>query len=121
MPTANAPTAPIPVHTDAPSVYRPIHEDDIVATIPALLDAAALPPTIVNWGGEEAVSIEAWCTYLGELTGLTPRFEPTDATIESVNADTTKLQELAGPTSVAWKDGMRRMVEARAPEMLRRR
>ena len=31
----------VPVHTDAPSEYNPIHEDDIIASIPALLDAAA--------------------------------------------------------------------------------
>jgi len=109
---------PVPVHVDAPSIYNPIHEDDIVASIPALLDAASLPATVVNWGGPEAVSVEEWCAYLGELTGLTPSFETTADTLESVHVDTTRLQELAGPCRVPWRDGMRRMVAAQAPELL---
>jgi UDP-glucuronate 4-epimerase len=69
-----------------------------------------VPATIVNWGGDEAVSIEEWCTYLGELAGLQPRFEPTDATIESVSVDLSKKHELAGNTRVHWKDALRQMV-----------
>ena len=33
----------IPVHSDAPSVYTPIHEDDIIATFSALLEHASVP------------------------------------------------------------------------------
>ena len=110
--------AAIPVHVDAPSTYCPIHSDDIIATIPALLDAASLPATILNWGGSEVVSVEEWCAYLGELTGLTPTFDPTEATLESVIPDTTRLEALAGPTKVAWRDGFRRMVETSAPHLL---
>ena len=83
----------VPVHTDRPSRCTLIHEDDILATIPGLLRAASVPATIVNWAGQEHVSIEEWCAYLGEL---------------------------AGPATVSWKDGLRRMVEARAPELLGR-
>jgi nucleoside-diphosphate-sugar epimerase len=108
----------IPVHTDAPSVFNPIHSDDIIAAIPAMLDAASVPATVVNWGGDDPVSIEDWCTYLGELTGLEPKFELTDKTIESVSVDLTKMHELAGPTTVPWHDGFRRMVAARHPELL---
>lgn len=110
--------SPIPVHTDAPSNYNPIHQDDITATVPALLAAASVPATVVNWGGDDTVSIEEWCTYLGELTGIEPTFEPTDQTIDSVAIDVSRLQELAGRRTVAWRDGMRRMVEARRPELL---
>ena len=109
---------PIPVHVDAPSAYSPIHEDDLIAQVPALLDAAAVPPTVVNWGGPETVSVEEWCTYLGELTGLTPTFAPSDQVIESVVADTTRLQQIAPPCRVDWRDGMRRMVAANNPELL---
>ncbi len=110
----------IPVHSDAPSMYNPIHEDDILATVPGLLGAAAAPSTVVNWGGSEAVSIEEWCGYLGELTGLTATFEPTDATIDSVEVDVSRLAALVGGTTVNWRDGMRRMVAARHPELLQR-
>lgn len=109
----------IPVHVDAPSVYHPIHEDDIVAMIPGLLEAAAVPATVVNWGGDEPVSIEDWCGHLAELTGLEARFEPTEATIDSVQVDLSRLHRLVGHTTVPWRDGLRRMVAARHPELLK--
>ena len=111
----------IPVHPDRPSRYTLIHEDDIIAMIPGLLRAASVPATIVNWAGQEHVSIEDWCAYLGDLTGLDPRFDVTDKALDSVQVDTTRLLELVGPAKVSWEEGLRRMVEARAPELLRAR
>jgi len=108
----------IPVHIDAPSVYHPIHEDDILALVPGLLAAATSPSITVNWGGHQAVSVEEWCGYLGELTGIEPTFAPTADTIDSVQVDLTRLHQLVGTTTVDWRDGMRRMVEARHPELL---
>ena len=108
---------PIPVHPQAPNVYNPIHEDDIRATLPALLDAASVPATIVNWAGQEQASIEDWCAYLGTLIGREPRFLATDRTIASVVTDTTKMERVAGRTRVPWRDGLRRMVAARHPEI----
>jgi len=104
---------PVPVHPDRPNRFNPIHEDDIIRTVPALLDAASVPATIVNWGGTEAADLEEWCTYLGELVGQEATFVETDATIGGVTIDTTKMVELIGPTQVAWRDGLRRMVDAR--------
>jgi UDP-glucuronate 4-epimerase len=109
---------PITLHPERPNLFNPIHEDDIFATIPGLLEAARVPATIVNWGGEQA-SIEEWCGYLGELTGLEPTFEETPHTIGSVFVDLARLHDLVGPTTVGWRDGMRRMVAARHPELLR--
>jgi UDP-glucuronate 4-epimerase len=108
----------IPVHVDAPSVYHPLHERDILRMVPAFLASASVPATVVNWGGDAAVSIEEWCTYLAQLTGLEARFEPTEHTIDSVQLDLTRMHELAGPTLVDWKDGMREMVAARHGELL---
>jgi len=112
--------SPIPVHLDAPSVYHPIHEDDIIAMVPRLLGVASVPATVVNWGGDEAVSIEQWCTYLSELTGLGVEFAPTEHTIDSVDIDLGRMHALIGPTAVHWRDGMARMVAARHPELLGR-
>ena len=108
----------VPVHIDDPSTYHPIHEDDIAAMIPGLLGAASVPVTTVNWGGDDPVSIEEWCSYLADLTGLTAQFAPTDATIDSVMVDLGRLHELVGSTTVHWRDGLRRMVAARHPELL---
>jgi UDP-glucuronate 4-epimerase len=108
---------PIAVHEDAPSVYNPIHEDDIIEAIPRLLEHASVPATIVNFGGSEAVSIEEWATYFGELVGKPAQFVHTDQVLQSVAIDTTRFHELVGPTKVHWKDGMRRMVVAFHPEL----
>ena len=102
---------PVPVHPDGPSRFNPIHEDDILATLPAMLGAASVPATIVNWGGDEETSIEAWCTYMGELIGVEPRFERTTSTIGGIPTDNTKRMALVGPAPTGWRDGMRRMVE----------
>lgn len=109
---------PIPVHVNAPSLFCPIHTDDIVRTVPALLDAADVPATIVNWGGSEVVSVEEWCAHLGALTGLEPTFAPTEATLEGVLADVSRLEALAGPSTVPWREGFRRMVVAFDPSLL---
>ncbi|MHB1519148.1 MAG: NAD-dependent epimerase/dehydratase family protein [Acidimicrobiales bacterium] len=108
----------IPVHIDAPSIYHPIHEDDIVAMIPGLVAAAATPAVTVNWGGDQAVSIEEWCGFLSDVTGVPARFHPTRDTIDSVAIDLTRMHQLVGETSIGWRDGMRRMVAARHPELL---
>jgi nucleoside-diphosphate-sugar epimerase len=108
----------VPVHVNAPSVYCPLHADDIVAMVPRLLAVASVPAVTVNWGGSEAVSIEEWCTYLAEITGTEARFEPTELTIDSVQIDPTRMHELIGPTTVPWRDGMRRMAKALHPDLV---
>ncbi len=110
--------APIPIHPQGPNRYNPLHEDDVLAQIPGLLDAATVPATTVNWGGEPA-SIEQWCAWLAELTGLEPRFEETPDAFGSLEVDRTRLHGLVAPAAVGWKDGIRRLVQARNPEMLR--
>ena len=110
---------PIPVHTDKPSQYSLIHEDDIVGTIPAMLASASVPANIVNWGGEQVVAIEEWTAYLAALTGLEPKLECTaTGALESVIVDPSKMLSITGPLKMDWKDGMRRMVEARHPDWM---
>jgi nucleoside-diphosphate-sugar epimerase len=108
----------VPVHMDAPSIYHPLHEDDIIGMVPGLLAAASVPATVVNWGGDEAVSIEEWCSYISDLTGVPVKFAPTTDTIDSVDIDLTRMHELVGTTTVPWRDGMARMVRSRHPELL---
>jgi nucleoside-diphosphate-sugar epimerase len=109
---------PVGVHPDAPNVFQPIHTDDIVASIPRLLEAASVPATVVNWGGDERVSVEEWTAYLSELTGIPATLEPTDASLASVALDLTRMHELVGHTTVPWREGFRRMVAAQRPDLL---
>jgi nucleoside-diphosphate-sugar epimerase len=103
---------PVPVRPEGPSRFNPIHDDDILATLPGMLAAASVPATIVNWGGDDEASIEEWCQYMAGLVGIEARFERTVHTIGGIPTDNTLRMSLVGPTRIAWKDGFRRMVEA---------
>lgn len=109
---------PIPVPAGEPALYNPIHEDDIIATIPKLLEVASVPATTVNWCGDQAVSIQQWCTYLGSLVGKEPVFEKSAQALRGNPTDTTRMHELIGGTEVDWQDGMRRMAAAFHPELV---
>lgn len=91
-------------------IFSPIHEHDIVRQLRPLLEAATVPATTVNWAGDEAVAMEDWCRRLGQLAGVEPIFERTEATFTGANADVTRRRAITGPTTVAWEDGMVRMV-----------
>jgi nucleoside-diphosphate-sugar epimerase len=108
---------PIPIHPDGPVRFNPIHEDDIVASIPGLLEAAGVPATVVNWGGEPA-SIEEWCAYLGDLVGVDAAFISSRDALGSVPVDLARMHQLTLPASTPWPEGFRRMVQARHPEAL---
>jgi hypothetical protein len=107
----------IELHPERPNRFNPIHEEDMFASLPALLAAASVPATIVNWGGEPS-SIEEWCGMLAELTGLEARFEESSHTLGSVTIDRHKLLGVAPPPHVALADGLRRMVAARFPDLV---
>lgn len=110
---------PIPVHPSGPNRFPLLHEDDYVGHVEGLLAAARLPATVVNWAGSEDTCIEDWCAWLGELTGLEPKLERSEAALEPLPLDLARMHALLGPTRVPWREGIRRMVEARAPELLR--
>jgi len=102
---------PILIHPDDPQWFTPLHEVDIVATLPALVDQASVPATVVNWAGDEQVRMEEWCRYLGDLLGVQPVFEVSPNAFRGVRVDTTKRQRLTGPTTMDWRTGLAGMVE----------
>lgn len=112
---------PVPVHPDRPNLFNPIHHDDIVAMVPRLLDVAAVPATIVNWGGDEQVALEDWVAELGRLVDRPVDLVETEDTIGGVTVELTRMHELVGHTTVGWRDGLARMVAARHPELADRR
>jgi UDP-glucuronate 4-epimerase len=107
----------VAVHPDAPSEFHPIHSDDIVAMVPKLLDAASVPATITNWGGDERVSVEEWTAYIGELAGVTPKLAPSEQSLASVCLDLTRMHDLIGHTTIGWREGFRRMVAGKQPDL----
>ena len=108
---------PIPVPIGRAPIASPIHDDDIFAHTPGLLAAAAVPATISNWGGDEAVDVREMARYLGELVGREARIVESPDGMTQFCLDATRRRELAGPCRVGWREGMRRMVAARQPQL----
>lgn len=110
---------PIPVPPGEPARYNPIHQDDIIAGIPKLLAAASVPATTTNWAGDQIVSIQQWCTYLGTLVGREPVFTESAQALRGNPVDVTRLHELiGGGSTVDWQDGLRRMATKFHPDLV---
>jgi UDP-glucuronate 4-epimerase len=110
---------PISLHPDKPNNYNPIYEDDYVELGIRAMEVAAVPPVVVNWAGSETVSAEDYCAYMGELVGVEPIFEYTTAAHTPLWPDVTRMHKVLGHTKTHWRDGFRRMIEARHPELLK--
>jgi len=108
---------PVPTRWD-PCTYSPIHDDDILAQVTPLLEAASVPATIVNWAGDEAVSLQDMVAHGASLLGAEPRIEVTKVPGASVGsvADATRRQVITGPCRVSWRDGLQRVLEELYPD-----
>ncbi len=96
-----------------PMPYSPIHDDDICAQLEPLLGVASVPATIVNWGGDEPVSVQEYAAYFGELLGV-----DADVVVEEIPGasrgsvgDQTKRSSITGPCRIGWREGFRRVAE----------
>jgi nucleoside-diphosphate-sugar epimerase len=101
-----------------PMTYSPIHDDDICAQLEPLLDVASVPATIVNWAGDEPVSVQEYTAFFGELLGVDPEVvveEIPGASVGSV-ADPTARRAITGPCRVGWREGFRRVAEHFYPD-----
>lgn len=111
---------PVPLQPNRLSVCTPIHEDDINSQVGGLLAAASVPATIVNWGGDDAVDVRTYCTYMADIAALKVQFQdaPDDPLAAKVIvSDSTRRKQLVGDSQVKWREGMRRMIAARHPEI----
>lgn len=110
---------PVPIHPAGPAVFTPIHQDDIAASIPALLAAARVPATTINWAGVQLVSVEEWCEFMGSVIGRPVSFEYSETAIQRVACDTTLYRQIVDCSqTVDWHEGMLRMVRARYPDLV---
>jgi nucleoside-diphosphate-sugar epimerase len=103
-----------------PSWYSPIHQDDINEQVAALLDAATVPATIVNWAGDEIVSVQQWCALAAEMCAAAAHVEVAGGvdTPPGAIADVRRRFALTGPCRVGWREGIRRTIEARHPAVV---
>ncbi|MFI8520331.1 NAD-dependent epimerase/dehydratase family protein [Streptomyces sp. NPDC085481] len=107
---------PIPVPVEGQNWCSLLYTDDLVEQVPHLWDAATVPATLTNWGGDESVGITDCVRYLEELTGVEARLVPSEVTRETYQFDPTLRKRLTGPCKVDWREGIRRTVESMYPE-----
>jgi nucleoside-diphosphate-sugar epimerase len=98
-----------------PHPHAPIHVDDITGQLEAMLDAASTPALIVNWAGDEIVTIQQWSQYAASYCGREANIEVrvTPGTTRSNLADTTKRQSITGPCTVTFEPAFRNIYEQR--------
>jgi len=104
---------PVTVRWD-PAPYTPIHEDDIFEQTEALLDAASVPGTIVNWGGDEVVSVQEWVRLANEWSGKNASVQVMPAPGAPIaNASDPRLRHsITGPCSKDFRSEYRKLFEA---------
>jgi UDP-glucuronate 4-epimerase len=110
---------PTRVHPQGPNLHNFLHDDDIAASLPHLLEQAAVPPPVYNWCSPEQVSVEEWTVELTRLSGVEIPLEVTTACVPPNPIDPSKLLELGWTPSVHWKDGFRGLVETSFPDLYR--
>ncbi|MFO0689129.1 MAG: NAD(P)-dependent oxidoreductase [Myxococcota bacterium] len=82
-----------------PNVHSPIHMDDVLDQLEALLDAGRVQATLVNWAGDEVVTTQQWCAQAAALSGKPAKIEV--AAIPGILAgnavDVTRRRSITGP------------------------
>lgn len=96
-----------------PIPYSPIHDADIRDQLGPLLRAASVPATIVNWAGDEPVSVQEWSAYFAELLGTEANVivEEIPGSSRGSVGDATRRRSITGPARVGWREGFRRVAE----------
>jgi UDP-glucuronate 4-epimerase len=94
-------------------------EDDAVRLAPRAFSVGQVPPLVLNFAGEEHVSVEEYCTFAGELVGRRPRFRYTDLAYPANPLDTARMQQVLGRCHTPWRNGIQILMERRYPHLLR--
>ena len=108
---------PVDLVAGRASICSLIHQDDINAQTAGLLEAASVPATILNWGGDDANDVEEYCAYMGELLGRKAEFRSIELGITHTCTNNDRRVSAAGRCEVGWREGLRRMIEERHAEI----
>ncbi|MDR7156497.1 nucleoside-diphosphate-sugar epimerase [Sphingobium xenophagum] len=104
-----------PVRTFAdPYPHSPIHFEDIVEQIEALLSAASAPATLINWCGDEVVTQREWCEMVGSFAGVTPdlQVQPLAGAPCGNVGDNRQRLALTGPCKRRFSSAYRELYDA---------
>ena len=96
-----------------PNPQSPIHIDDMIWQLEALLDAASVPARIVNWGGDEIVPMQDWARMAGDFCGRPAQLavDPMPGAPPGSASDPALRRSITGPSRVVFAEGMRRLYD----------
>jgi nucleoside-diphosphate-sugar epimerase len=100
----------IQLNRDGRPRMNPVYVDDVDrVVIRALGDDAGAG--VLNVAGDDVTDIRAVCELIGEIVGIEPKFEESDAQVSDIVADNTALHALLGDAKlVTLREGIERMV-----------
>ena len=108
---------PIGFPPNGADYFSPIHEEDIFSHIPGLLACASLPAVITNWAGDDRVDLRDVCAYMGAVVGKEVKCVVDEQAFPHAALDPALRRKLGGPCKVPWREGIRRMIGSRYPDI----
>jgi nucleoside-diphosphate-sugar epimerase len=106
----------VPAPPPGESYCALIHNDDVIAHVEPLLNAASVPATIVNWCGDEMVDEREMYEFVARIAGVEPRFEERSGAGYRGNVgDPARRRAITGPTR-PWKPAFVEMMRANYPD-----
>ncbi|MCK9541749.1 MAG: NAD(P)-dependent oxidoreductase [Novosphingobium sp.] len=109
---------PVNINPDWENVGGPIHEDDFTNQLEGFLEHAAIGGNIVNWAGDDPISVERLVPWIAQVMGKDYTFNETrEATSYPRATDNTKRIAQVGKCAVSWQEGIRRMIRHRYPDL----
>ena len=107
---------PVPVQPPGETYCSPIHVDDLVRQVPLLWDAASVPATVVNWGGDDTVTIGEIVAHLSEVTRVPAEIVVDRTGSELIALDPTRRRALIGDCTIPWREGITAAITAHFPD-----
>lgn len=101
---------PVSIYPGVRNICTPLYEDDYVEKTIACAGIAKVGGEAINVGGSESVTIEDYCRMAGEIAGIEPVFVANSRSWP-IWADTAKMERVLGPSKVAMREGIKRVIE----------
>jgi nucleoside-diphosphate-sugar epimerase len=98
-----------------PEPYTPIHLDDMIAQIAPLLASASILANVVNWCGDENVTVQEWSRMAGRMAGVEAKLgtRVAEGSVRGSCSDPTKRRSITGPCKIPFREGYATAFEAR--------
>ncbi len=89
-----------------PNPHAPVHTLDMQQQVHALLEAATIPATIVNWCGDETVVTQEVLAHLKEMSGVAAKLKVSfvESAPKGNNNDPTRRKAITGPSTVKFRE-----------------